>query len=100
MEHDHGVNFRPDVGWPDGLDFFMDQYKEGFGEIPKWGECHFLKGKRDPSHMHLEVLQSLDKGLHMRHMQEDLLSMLNLTDLRNPGLNPTWAQKGLFESGC
>ncbi|KIX06725.1 uncharacterized protein Z518_04701 [Rhinocladiella mackenziei CBS 650.93] len=76
MSHDHGVDFRPEVGWPDGLEYFQNQYKQGFGAWPQWGRCDFLRGKRDPSHMHLELLESLE-------------------DLKLPGLEPTWAQRGI-----
>jgi hypothetical protein len=57
MRHDPGVDFRVD-GWPDGLEHFKNQYQEGFGKLPMWGECDFLHGERDPSYMHLELLES------------------------------------------
>jgi len=33
MEHDHGVDIRKD-GWPDGADYFQQQYVQGFGAWP------------------------------------------------------------------
>ncbi|KAJ6166730.1 hypothetical protein N7470_002177 [Penicillium chermesinum] len=79
MAHDAGVDFRPDVGFPTGYDHFMGQMKVfTHGEKNKWTDCHFLRGTRDPSHMHLELLGYAENGKH----------------LKDPGLNPTWFQKG------
>ncbi|KAF5556067.1 hypothetical protein FNAPI_5858 [Fusarium napiforme] len=76
MEHDCGVDFKKD-GRPDGDAYFQQQYIDGFGAWPIWGECSFLRGKRDPSYMHLELLEARE-------------------DLQVPGRSPpTWAQRGI-----
>ncbi|KAL6236548.1 hypothetical protein BDW75DRAFT_239203 [Aspergillus navahoensis] len=69
MTHDSGVDFRPDMGFPTGYDHFMGQMK-----VFTHGE-----GNKDPSHMHLELLGYQDNGKY----------------LKDPGLEPTWFQKGI-----
>ncbi|KAF9886958.1 hypothetical protein FE257_010699 [Aspergillus nanangensis] len=80
MTHDGGVDFRPEVGFNQGYDYFMDQMKVyRHWDTNMWQDCHFLRGERDPSHMHLELLKYNDNGAH----------------LKDPGLHPTWYQKGI-----
>jgi len=68
MTHDHGVDFRPNH--PDtqfncgigGKDVFMNQMKNFSHNDNMWTDCHFLRGERDPSHMHLELLEYDNNG--------------------------------------
>jgi len=81
MEHDHGVDYRPDVGFPDGIEYMAKQMKEAFNFIieDKILGVEFLRGTRDPSLNHLELLECIDNGRL----------------LKDPGLDPTWPQKGI-----
>ncbi|KIW76433.1 hypothetical protein Z517_11179 [Fonsecaea pedrosoi CBS 271.37] len=85
MDHDHGVDFRNlhhddqfnrGIG---GRDVFMNQMKTFSHHENVWTDCHFLRSPRDPSHMHLELLEADDCT----------------EGLKDPGLNPTWFQKGI-----
>jgi len=69
MVHDHGVDFRdihPDDQFNSGIggkDSFMGAYKTAFSHHENvWTDCHFLRSPRDPSHMHLELLEYSNNG--------------------------------------
>ncbi|KAH6988299.1 hypothetical protein BKA56DRAFT_477951 [Ilyonectria sp. MPI-CAGE-AT-0026] len=85
MTHDEGVDFRnlpPDHQFNNGTggkDHFMAQMQAFSHSENMWTDCHFLRGERDPSHMHLELLEYNDSGKF----------------LKDPGLDPTWYQKGI-----
>lgn len=77
--HDHGVDFRPDVGFhPHSYDYFTEQMKNGVGlDMNKSVDVDFLWNERDPSHAHVELCD-YQKGY-----------------LKDPGPVPTWPQKGI-----
>ncbi|KAH4089119.1 hypothetical protein HBH70_026520 [Parastagonospora nodorum] len=80
MYHDHGVDYRPRVGFPQGYQHFLDQMKDAFNfEPPKddLKRVDFLRNDRDCSHMHLEILETIPEKN------------------KDPGLDPTWSQKGI-----
>lgn len=82
MTHDTGVDERePESAFPDGFDHFKKQMKDAFNFIieDKILGVGFLRGTRDPSLNHLELLETIDNGRL----------------LKDPGLNPTWPQKGI-----
>ncbi|KAL4861617.1 hypothetical protein BDV12DRAFT_179943 [Aspergillus spectabilis] len=80
MKHDPGVDFRSEeVAFSQGKEYFMGQMKAFTHHENMWTDCHFLRGTRDPSHMHLELLEYNDSG----------------AQLKDPGLDPTWYQKGI-----
>lgn len=99
MSHDGGVDFRPDVGFIQGYDYFMSQMKAFTHNENIWQDCHFLRGTRDPSHMHLELLKYNENGgtfLQCRClMYTDATDLDQIAHLKDPGLNPTWYQKGI-----
>ncbi|KAG9942092.1 hypothetical protein KCU85_g9363, partial [Aureobasidium melanogenum] len=80
MYHDHGVDYRPEVGFPQGYQHFVDQMKEAFDFRPPSDELKrvdFLRTDRDCSNMHLEILETIPENN------------------KDPGLDPTWSQKGI-----
>ncbi|OAG35224.1 hypothetical protein AYO21_10622 [Fonsecaea monophora] len=82
MTHDTGVNERHvESAFPDGFDVFKKQMKDAFNFIieDKILDVGFLRNPRDPSLMHLELLETIDNGRL----------------LKDPGLDPTWSQKGI-----
>lgn len=62
MAHDSGVDFRdlcPDEQFNCGIGGkkrFLHQMQNYSHHENVWIDCHFLRGSRDPSHMHLELL--------------------------------------------
>lgn len=68
MAHDNGVDFRdihPDEQFNcaiGGRDHFLAQMKTFSHHENVWTDCHFLRGSRDPSHMHLELLEYEGNG--------------------------------------
>jgi hypothetical protein len=63
MKHDPGVDFRSEeVAFSQGKEYFMGQMKAFTHHENMWTDCHFLRGTRDPSHMHLELLEYNDSG--------------------------------------
>jgi hypothetical protein len=98
MQHDHGVDFRSEeVAFSEGKEYFMGEMKAFSHHENKWTDCHFLRGTRDPSHMHLELLEYNDNGgkiVSTPTVDEEKSQHLSLAHLKDPGLNPTWYQKG------
>lgn len=62
MRHDHGVDFRPEVGFaPWGFEYFAKQMMDAFNfDMTKGGDVAFLRQETDCSTMHLELLEGTE----------------------------------------
>ncbi|KAF5010400.1 hypothetical protein FDECE_3452 [Fusarium decemcellulare] len=80
MSHDHGVGFRPDVGFhPFGFEAFLKQMKDAFNydvSDVEGIQVGFLRAETDCSQNHIELM-----GYPF--------------PLEKPGPQPTWGQRGI-----
>ena len=82
LTHDTGVDERSsEAAFPDTFDVFKKQMYDAFNFVieDKILGVGFLRNERDPSFNHLELLETIDNGRL----------------LKDPGLDPTWPQKGI-----